>query len=146
MSANVSSVSTVNQLPAVAVADLKVSVLKSGATAFTCMKQKEYGEIHGLKGAALRRAHFAYRVEQMKLDRKATGHTLLENENIGITRRVVSEDGTSGTISWKLIDSLKAPKATKEEKASQAVDLSKLSESDIMAYLESKGYEVIVAE
>ena len=114
----------------------------SGAQSAVMLSKKEYGVKHSLKGAALNKAHFDYKKAQMSSNAKLIGAALLTGE-IGVTRLGLNKKQDGGSLSFKSIASLVAPKAKKDE---TAVDLSKLSESDIMAYLESKGYEVIVAE
>lgn len=44
--------------------DRKIKTLKSGAVSETYLNRKEYGKVHGLKGAALRRAHDQYRMNR----------------------------------------------------------------------------------
>jgi hypothetical protein len=120
--------------------NLKVVLKENGAQSGSLLSKKEYGQKHGLKGAELNRQHFEYKKAAMSENAKLVGAALITGD-IGITRIATNAKRDGGSVSFKLMSALKAPK-TKADK----VDLSKLNISDIMSFLEGQGYEVAVAE
>jgi hypothetical protein len=133
MDTKISAVSVIGQIGQ---AGMKLATLASGSQTASLMSKKDYGIAHGLKGAALDKAHFAYKKDAMSGNAKLIGAALLTGE-LGVTRLGVNKAGNGGSISFKAMDSLKAPKE-------KAPDLSKVNVSDIMAFLEGKGYEINV--
>lgn len=130
---NIVSIGQFGQLSA---DNLRLVTKDNGAATVGLLSKKEYGERHGLKGAALNQAHFDYKRDAMQANAKMVGAALLTGE-IGITRIGCNAKKDGGSLSFKSMASLKAPKT-------KGPDLSKVELSDIMAFLESKGYEVAV--
>jgi hypothetical protein len=138
MSAN--SVTSVLSVAQFNPGNLKVVQKDNGSQSGVLLSKKEYGVKHGLKGAELNRQHYEYKKAAMGENAKLVGAALLTGD-IGISRIATNAKRDGGSLSFKLMSALKAPKAKAEK-----TDLSKLSISDIMAFLEKQGYEVSVAE
>jgi len=103
--------------------ELAMTESKSGSTSAVLLTKKQYGEANGLKGAALNQAHYEYKRAAMSDNAKVVGAALLTGE-IGLTRVSANARRDGGSLSFKLMDSLSAPKAPE-------LDLSKATEDDV---------------
>lgn len=117
---------------------LTVRDTKSGGHTALLLSKKEFGAAHNLKGAALNKAHFEYKRAAMEQNAQVVGAALMTGK-IGLTRIGVNAKGNGGSLSFKTMDSLKAPKE-------KTPNLEKVDTSDLIAILEARGYVASVSE
>lgn len=129
MSAQIQSVAIFGQLNTT----MAVSTKENGSSSATLLTKKEYGERHGLKGAALNQAHYEYKRDAMQSNAKVIGAALLTGE-IGITRIGANAKRDGGSLSFKAMSALKAPKAKADK-----VDLTKLTDDAILDEMIRRG-------
>lgn len=118
--------------------NLNVAVKENGATSATLLSKKQYGQLNGLKGAALNTAHYEYKREMMGSNAKLVGAALLSGK-IGITRLAGNAAGNGGSLSFKAMDAVKEPKQ-------KAVSLDKViteeNAGDVIEKLRALGFNV----
>lgn len=115
-----------------------VTTTKSGRVNTTYFDKKTYGLKHGLKGAALNRAHYQYRLDRGLVANTNTAAAIASGK-IVIEKHSLRADGKGGTLGYMFIDAIKAPSAGRAAKAVSPMEAANtLTTEQLMAILEAR--------
>lgn len=114
-----------------------VKTTASGATVTKYFDKKTYGLKHSLKGAALNRAHYAYRMDRGLVANTNTAAAIAGGKIIIETSRLRA-DGKGGSLGFMFVDAIKAPGAGRAVAVNPEAEARTLTIEQLEAILAAK--------